>query len=1786
MAETRQENGLVLDSDVQNPAPFIPVGQVEADRIRYYADQILAVFMQSLPSNYVAQTNGPYYIAQFQAAAEQLAKIQVSVLDAYEDSDFNFTRPEVLFQFIGDLVFPKGDVPVIDGDVTYREFLRQMVVLLLTGSKLETLVSGLDLLTDAEFEVIDTSPYITDPNSAWGLLDRFTFEVNVFKYRRTAPQTDTHYHTVQVSVGGSGTTVTTVNGTDHIHIVTGFRVDNAYLDPALHTGLHTHDLLSDFPDLPFVLEKNARLVLKALKPAHTLYTYRNLFREFLGTIFSDTWSSNLTDYHYDEYRKYWASARAITGTLGESLDPFLFHDASLSFDSVRVGAILTITTGPNAGRYTIQEVLRLPFSNDPVLRPYTTSPTGLSGRAYVLNGDILDPTQTWMSLYDGETLTFASGPNAGTYYLGTLLGPDGGPVGVAIGPGLGVRPVHGVLRVKPRMLTPFAVGQSYTISLNNLGVKTPNSVVNEDVSNYFYGSSGTGDTFLTAFGPLVKPWGDMTPATFQDVTVLLDGVSQVVNTVNPYTGEITVTPPIPLFAPSAHTVTVSYTWFPAPVFGMAGLNTPGLTLNRWSNRCGRHVTSPSVGSPLGAIEPNRFPMGVVLGMPVGHDPVRVGHRFLGFERGYTASLNRPLSLKLNYSPTWVSVPYAETDTDEESISYSGEDPSTIGWGLTGDATGSVVQLTEYDLHDASITEPAYWSEEVTLPIGTRVYVAARIRVSQAIPSGVFTGVGFGFHDNNRTYFTGALRINALRHVGILVRPGDASLASSWAIGPRASGTIVGSNQVEVLVTNLPIPFPDGIKFQVLAGSQTGVYTVSYWSLSEDRTKLTIVTTTPFPANYHLYGNRDITLYFDVEWDNYATWRLIADTSTGNLEVKFSGEPSGSFVVTSGVPTLVSPAFLGIPLGQTGRVFWGSFGRTQTNISSWSFLRYLSSRERLITRGDSIQVSLSGPPEDDPNDWYPTTYHGYSGVVFGDINVHTVQVRGFEYTHIDPNLNSRWYVSSEAKLSSPMCSSGSGITFTLGDTKRVARLGALAYSIGGTGNKYLASSTYTSLDGQETYAVQGWLRDDPSGATNPVDPRIVQGDTYQILSRTGDESWGVNQKFVPHGGSKIVETRLSAQSTTFDTDNRCGLTFVCCAVDSFGNPHPLYLDFMGNPGRVVVRSSLTAPPSLTATVPWDDGVTRTYTVKALNVTDTLGLYVDDVLVTIMALSAMPVGATVPFDTNSILATSLQDTGSFQVRLHGAVLREDLNPVTVLKTFGIWLGGDPLDINQWVIPRLDTTGKPNSDPASVIYNMDWTSQCWVRLSIDPTWGVVFERPDLPLPPWYLDHFATESINPSAGWATVEYRNLPRDSHTYGTVSFGNANPGNTLQLWRDIKYRLFTNTSLNYLAPQGMVLNRSNVISSGEILKDTTPEVVSINAFSTHIIHLRDSHINASRVFYVQVDGTYLASDRFTFDSATQIITLTDALPAENYPVTVTFSPGKTITNTYLQTQPVADSPTLLYEGTPAFPESQGMGALTSSTVSGDGGPVPSPVFGSSSYILNDPYRVRQFGDDPNALYEALQFQQVSDGGATGVIFPLTDDPGIGGSSPLSLGFSGLNFQQRVMPGVPRPFSPLGLLLSGGRYLDGRLGPGTGPSYGATLGGGTVSNWEVFWVIQIGASPGSVLTDANLPYVDVPLVEVWLLIAEDQFYASYGPAPFSPSGWGSRNGSVWLSLQTVPTYSMYSPLGYLGSGLNSVLCGTSPSQPYGIPVGGTGIILNGGLALPPPPLPSITILGGPS
>ena len=405
----------------QNPSPLIEGGQDYQNQVRLQVELILKQFLAVLPSNYVAQTTGPFYTVQFQAVAEAIAKLQIGLQESLKDSIYEFTRSEFLWQMLGAVVFPKVylnkmQIPYLDSDTDYRDFLRAMVALLLKGTKKDPIQEGANLLTEAEVTILEKAITANTEGSAWGYDDQYTFEVNV------------------EAEGGTA-----------------------------------------FPKRALELEYNISVILDALKPAYTIYEYRHIFRESFGHIFQDEMFANLDLYEYDDLRKYCGGAKRIHG-VGVILEGrFLLSDTDRFFEGVGSPTYLIVEDK----RYEVSEIIVFPMGSDPTPRSYTTS-SGLEGYASIDGSVITDSCQNWTLAKEGEKITFHDGGNAGEYRLRDVLGSDGGSVGFVTGSGTQARVGASIVRTTTRL--PVGVSFSYELSVDRLGVQVERGVSQENLT--------------------------------------------------------------------------------------------------------------------------------------------------------------------------------------------------------------------------------------------------------------------------------------------------------------------------------------------------------------------------------------------------------------------------------------------------------------------------------------------------------------------------------------------------------------------------------------------------------------------------------------------------------------------------------------------------------------------------------------------------------------------------------------------------------------------------------------------------------------------------------------------------------------------------------------------------------------------------------------------------------------------------------------------------------------------------------------------------------------------------------------------------------------------------------------------------------------------------------------------------------------------------------------------------------------------------------------------------------
>ena len=1135
---------------------------------------------------------------------------------------------------------------------------------------------------------------------------------------------------------------------------------------------------------------------------------------------------------------------------------------------------------------------------------------------------------------------------------------------------------------------------------------------------YFTGSGALGrSTLLTKRGPLVKSWGDGTPATKNDVTVRVAGTPVAVADVNPYIGQITLAAPIPLLPagdPQAD-VKVDYIWFPSPAMEFAALDTPGLVYDQYvipASTAKVGLTPSAQPSQIGAAGSERFPFSSVLGPLVRRFPQYTSHRYLGFQREYTSVLDSPTTLLFDMVPGRASVPGFEYPTPGLSVTYeaTGTPPADSNpWRLTGTDFGQVnVGLGTYTAIDAKIGtyDPAnpqtvvydrpytvypaslnvvarFMSVEGTLFSGT---VPVGADTDTTTPDGVFTGIGFGTHDGLGLALVGLLKVNGVYHVGLLQVGEEPHLLASWDLGPKTTGTASVQNTLTIPTAEVPVGMTTGTRFQVLTGVQAGVYTIT--SVVKI-TSGTVLTFTPnLPTYWDTVGAKYLVLTFEVRHAaNPFTYR-ITRTLAGSYRAEVSGEISGVISTPTTLPNPADTSLL-IPQDGEGHFFWGSLNRAAASKSIWNFVRYglTPAGATLYAQDVVVNTEMNVLPEQDG--WAPVGN-------FGTLEVQTLpQSLLLRATSGDSTLN---FVESYERFENFLSSLaifdyratfrlddgvlGAGdLAMEVGDGTKVGRLVTLLYREAATGDnttyRRLIQLPQISLPGILPPATEGWT---VSGT--PVGQ--VRG-AYFETTLTSTASGGTYRKNLSTTGIDFTDSYGRIVQARFRVDSWSTQTGILVQVDfQDGTPAGRQLFLTLNAGQVELRDNWWIGQLYPFT--WDDGEFHTYRIIIDVAADTVVLSIDDqVQLPTLTVSGMAPGLGEP--TNLTFGTSQPGVGASVVSWHSVSL-QCFPPADAKRTLGVWKGGNLDDINSYEVPRTDNSTAPNSwqlgpvqpgmDPAPVVVEMDWRSDLMVRMYRDPEWGLAVFRPDLPPPPYYTGtNYLTESTEPTLAWINVEYSQLPEATKAFGYASFGSLDSRSVCQQrWDYVRYRVLRSPSEERISPSHMVLDQYNVISSGELLRDVTLEQVAVTTISLTQLSLLPTHLYAEDIYRVEDGTTTFMPGEWAFDSLTQTLTLLEdtatATPRQfssaHATVTVTFLPGKPITNTYLAAQPLLDGMTLLNEGTPPVPKSQ-IGVSTLAERMG---------------LPISPYFLSYHAEQPGTLYDELEFIEVQDSGETGLI----------------------------------------------------------------------------------------------------------------------------------------------------------------------------------------------------------
>ena len=1325
-----------------------------------------------------------------------------------------------------------------------------------------------------------------------------------------------------------------------------------------------------------------------------------------------------------------------------------------------------------------------------------------------------------------------------------------------------------------------------------------------DLPVSFTGSSAlTRRSFLTNRGPLVKAWGDATPATTKDVTVRVNDVVVPVLDVNPYTGEITLETPIPLL-PALDpqlSVQVDYHWMRSPLLELAGLNTQGLVLNKAVNVTGqRHSTSTEQG--VGAPDTQRFPYTIVLGPRENPQPLQVAWRYMGFERAMSALLNSPTTMVLNQPPGQTSV--AGWDQTFESVAggYDGQVSPTQAspaWSLTGADAGGVghsatvgLDLGAYTVLDQRTDSTAFYHRGIPTETPAAITVAARLYTTQldnAPTDGVFTGVAFGFHDTRRLYLVGCLVLDGLPFIGFLTDPTAPHLEESWRIGPTATMNVLGRDSGTFAAADLPGGFQAGVVFRIPTGDGAGIYTVTATQERSDgqiycnwAPQLPISTI----SDRAIYLGVHLTVQISTShYNSPSTLTLTADTGTGEVAVRVAGSLTGLIAswAASNPPPFPTPSSMGLLFTPeiTGQIFWGSVSPAAHSSSTWSFIRYGLVPKTLFLTGHSVTVNtyMEVLPWDEPSDpWTPLVSQGGVTVTGGDgLRVQDtiswadrLSLTGF--TQTSPFLRPDSFLDLRFEALVERSSGSGGTEVMLDTTEHLLYLRPLLIQEGGSTPytwRRLIQLRQASFGAITPPSDQGWAL--PAGSTLTGTLLTTIWQTTQTLTARGLLEQALSEESLAPSTDegRILEARLELIATTPNSNGDTGVVFGC---EQPGGLFPAYIQVEVTSTEVRLRSATSIVRAYSHA---PDGP-HTYTVLTSTLLDSVTLLVDGSpltpSVTLSAFEGGTAGTTLTWFGSSgrALTGHLDGSISATVAWHH-VLCYQAPPASALRTWGLLRGGaasssrnsagfiDLDNLDNYEIPRTDTTHAPHTwQDGPLIEPMDWREQQEGRLLYDPSWGVTFLRPDLPLPPYHTTEdgtpgagFAADTAEPSAGWINLEHAFLPRasdvrlsaaaDPGPFGRVTWGALTPeGLSSALWRSMRYRVHRHPTEERLAPLHMVLNQSNVVTSGDSTRDTTLERVELPATgSPTSLSLRGGHIYAKTIYKI-IDGDVIwTSEHFVFDAETQEVSLlldTDTGTQRTFSsevVEVLFVPGYPITSTHLQSIPLLDSVTLLGDSTPPTPLSHVSSSYSDSRYYASLQDPEDPLNGDPGFALNDSYRALTFRDPEGTYYDDLDVFTLDNGGTPGLVTTTHD-----GDGPSQIELSGAAYTGAT-PSTSD--SQQGFLMaSGGSFLNptvtsgGMIIPGGMVAAGGRLGVAPLyvarATQRTEWFIR----QRSVLTGG----VSVPLEENILADAWDEVAPSLPPHwPTNPGTAPVAGGRVLAMLQRAADFSRVGPWGGL-------------------------------------------------
>jgi len=220
-------------------------------RLEEEANANFKTFLSLLSSYWQSTIDGPNYTREIKAMSVALAQLRLALEEIRTDTYFNQTRSDFLYQTVTSILFPKGAPDTQLGDLDFRDFLQEVIKIYFQGSIPLSMKQAVELFTGPGAIIREHFLEAQSPGSGYDISDQFGF---------------------------------------------------------------SFDVLLDSPGSIDVIlaDKNIRLVLGIIRPAHTLYMIRYILSDsYVGqqTVGQnkkvlDEFNFVLSNYGYEDFRKF------------------------------------------------------------------------------------------------------------------------------------------------------------------------------------------------------------------------------------------------------------------------------------------------------------------------------------------------------------------------------------------------------------------------------------------------------------------------------------------------------------------------------------------------------------------------------------------------------------------------------------------------------------------------------------------------------------------------------------------------------------------------------------------------------------------------------------------------------------------------------------------------------------------------------------------------------------------------------------------------------------------------------------------------------------------------------------------------------------------------------------------------------------------------------------------------------------------------------------------------------------------------------------------------------------------------------------------------------------------------------------------------------------------------------------------------------------------------------------------------------------------------------------------